>query len=305
MGSVSGTICEAVDYLNARGGKTGFLQVHLYRPFAADRFLAALPSSVQRIAVLDRCKEMGSTGEPLYQDVCTVLMGAGRKITVVGGRYGLSSKDTDPAQIAAVFANLASPHPVNGFTVGIEDDVTHLSLPVQPLPDMGDTGTYCCKFWGLGGDGTVGANHNTVEILSSYADLYAQAYFEYDAKKSFGTTKSHLRFSKNPIRGSYYVKSADFVACHNQAFMEQYDIVSELRPGGTFLLNCTWRPEELETHIPGAARRILAQRQIRLCIINATEIAQSLGLGSHTNTVLQSAFFRLSGLMPWRRRWSR
>ncbi len=298
MGSVSGTICEAVDYLNAKGKKTGFIQVHLYRPFSIEHFANALPKTAKRIAVLDRCKEMGSAGEPLYQDVCTVLSQKKWSGRIIGGRYGLSSKDTDPAQIVAVFENLENENPVNSFTIGITDDVTNLSLPVKNIEDIGDKGTICCKFWGLGGDGTVGANHNTVQILGDYADMYSQAYFEYDAKKSFGTTKSHLRFSKKPIRGSYYVKSADFVACHNQVFIEQYDIVQEIKPGGTFLLNCTWSPEQLEEKLPGKVKRIIAEKNIRFCIINATDIAQRLGLGSHTNTVLQAAFFKLSELMP-------
>ena len=298
MGSVSGTVCETVDYLNARGRKTGYLQVHLYRPFSVKHFLQGLPASVKRIAVLDRTKEPGAVGEPLYQDVCAALMGSGRSIAVVGGRYGLSSKDTDPAQIAAVFANLAAAEPKHGFTIGIEDDVTGLSLPVPPLPDFDSGKTYCCKFWGLGGDGTVGANHNTVQILGDYAGLYSQAYFEYDAKKSFGITKSHLRFSAEPIRGSYYVKAADFVACHNQSYMGQYDIVDEIKPGGVFLLNCDWTAAELEKRLPARARRLLAERQIRFYTIDATKIASELGLGSHTNTVLQAAFFALSDRMP-------
>ena len=296
MGSVSGTICETVDRLNAMGHKTGFVQVRLYRPFAVDRFLQTLPASTRRVAVLDRCKEMGSAGEPLYLDVCAALTNSGRDVFVLGGRYGLSSKDTDPAQIAAVYRNLRADAPINRFTIGICDDVTGLSLPVEPF-DVTDPDTFCCKFWGLGGDGTVGANHNTAKILGDCAGLYSQAYFEYDAKKSFGTTKSHLRFSKKPIRGSYYVRSADFVACHNQSFLASYDIAEELRPGGSFLINCTWTPEELAAHLPGKTRRFLAQNDIRLYIINATAIAERLGLGSHTNTVLQAAFFRLANLM--------
>jgi len=297
MGSVSGTIQETVDYLNARGKKTGFLQVHLYRPFAADAFLKALPTTTKRICVLDRCKNMGRGGEPLFQDVCTVLMSEGSDIKVVGGRYGLSSKDTDPAQIAAAFENLAAESPVRGFTIGIEDDVTHLSLPVRPLPDFTAGDGYSCKFWGLGGDGTVGANHNTVQIVGDCAGLYSQAYFEYDAKKSFGTTKSHLKFSKAPIRGSYFVKNADFVACHNENFMQQYDIVQEIKPGGILLLNCQWKEAELSAKLPGKVRRIIAQNKIQLFIIDATEIAQKLNLGTHTNTVLQAAFFHLTGLI--------
>ena len=306
MGSVSGTAQEACDYLNARaqangtGKRYGFLQVHLYRPFSAKHFLGALPETVQRIAVLDRCKCMGSAGEPLYLDVSSVIANSDRagKVTVIGGRYGLSSKDTDTAQIVAVFDNLAAAEPKRGFTIGINDDVTNLSLPVRPLEDFEDGDTYSCKFWGLGGDGTVGANHNTIRILGDCADMYAQAYFEYDSKKSFGVTKSHLRLSKKPIRSTYYVKRADFVACHNQSYVRQYDMVQEVKPGGTFLLNTTWTPEELDANLPGKMKRYIAQNGIRLFTVDAVEVAQRVGLGSHINTVLQAAFFQIAGLMP-------
>ena len=306
MGSVSGTAQEACDYLNARaqadgtGKRYGFLQVHLYRPFSAKHFLGALPETVQRIAVLDRCKCMGSAGEPLYLDVSSVIANSDRagKVTVIGGRYGLSSKDTDTAQIVAVFENLAAAEPKRGFTIGINDDVTNLSLPVRPLEDFEDGDTYSCKFWGLGGDGTVGANHNTIRILGDCADMYAQAYFEYDSKKSFGVTKSHLRLSKKPIRNTYYVKRADFVACHNQSYVRQYDMVQEVKPGGTFLLNTSWTPEELDANLPGKMKRYIAQNGIRLFTVDAVEVAQRVGLGSHINTVLQAAFFQIAGLMP-------
>ena len=306
MGSVSGTAQEACDYLNARaqadgtGKRYGFLQVHLYRPFSAKHFLSALPETVQRIAVLDRCKCMGSAGEPLFLDVSSVIANSDRagKVTVIGGRYGLSSKDTDTAQIVAVFDNLAAAEPKRGFTIGINDDVTNLSLPVRPLEDFEDGDTYSCKFWGLGGDGTVGANHNTIRILGDCADMYAQAYFEYDSKKSFGVTKSHLRLSKKPIRSTYYVKRADFVACHNQSYVRQYDMVQEVKPGGTFLLNTSWTPEELDANLPGKMKRYIAQNGIRLFTVDAVEVAQRVGLGSHINTVLQAAFFQIAGLMP-------
>ena len=306
MGSVSGTAQEACDYLNARaqadgtGKRYGFLQVHLYRPFSAKHFLSALPETVQRIAVLDRCKCMGSAGEPLFLDVSSVIANSNRagKVTVIGGRYGLSSKDTDTAQIVAVFDNLAAAEPKRGFTIGINDDVTNLSLPVRPLDDFEDGDTYSCKFWGLGGDGTVGANHNTIRILGDCADMYAQAYFEYDSKKSFGVTKSHLRLSKKPIRSTYYVKRADFVACHNQSYVRQYDMVQEVKPGGTFLLNTSWTPEELDANLPGKMKRYIAQNGIRLFTVDAVEVAQRVGLGSHINTVLQAAFFQIAGLMP-------
>lgn len=306
IGSVSGTAQEACDYLNARaqadgsGKRYGYLQVHLYRPFSAKHFLGALPETVQRIAVLDRCKCMGSAGEPLYLDVSNVIANSSRagKVTVIGGRYGLASKDTDTAQIVAVFDNLAAPEPTRSFTIGIDDDVTHLSLPVHPLDDFEDADTYSCKFWGLGGDGTVGANHNTIRILGDCADMFAQAYFEYDSKKSFGVTKSHLRLSKKPIRSTYYVKRANFVACHNQSYVRQYDMVQEVKPGGTFLLNTSWTPEELDANLPGKMKRYIAQNGIRLFTVDAVEVAQRVGLGSHINTVLQAAFFQIAGLMP-------
>ena len=297
MGSASGVIRDAVDALRKEGRKVGFLQVHLYRPFSAKHFLQALPDTVERIAVLDRCKAMGSAGEPLFEDVCSVLMNSERQIKVIGGRYGLSSKDTDPAQIVAAFENLASENPIRGFTIGIVDDVTHLSLPVKPYHTKKD-GMIQCKFWGLGGDGTVGANHNTVRIINDNTNKFAQAYFEYDAKKSFGVTKSHLRFSDEPITSSYYVKQADFVACHNQSYISQYDIVDEIVPGGTFLLNCSWNEAELEQHLPAAVRREIATKNIQFYMIDANKIAQDLGLGSHTNTVLQASFFALMQVIP-------
>ncbi|MBQ4264738.1 MAG: pyruvate:ferredoxin (flavodoxin) oxidoreductase [Clostridia bacterium] len=298
MGSASGVIRDVVDQLVKAGRKVGFLQVHLYRPFSAKHFLAALPDTTARIAVLDRCKAMGSAGEPLFEDVCSVLMNSERfGIRVIGGRYGLSSKDTDPSQIAAVFENLASEKPVRSFTVGINDDVTHLSLPLKPYQEHTE-GLVRCKFWGLGGDGTVGANHNTVRIINDNTEKFAQAYFEYDAKKSFGVTKSHLRFSDRPITSSYYVKQADFVACHNQSYITQYDIVDEVVPGGTFLLNCSWAQEALAQHIPAAVRKQIAEKNIQFYMIDANRIARELGLGSHTNTVLQAAFFALMQVIP-------
>lgn len=296
MGSVSGTVKEAVDQLNASGARTGFIQVHLYRPFSAEHLFKVLPDTVRRMAVLDRTKEPGSMGEPLFEDICTAVCTSGRAIKVIGGRYGLSSKDTDPGQILAVFANLASENPVKGFTIGINDDVTHLSLERVPFVKS-DNGVYCCKFWGLGGDGTVGANKNTVHIVSEQAGKYGQAYFEYDAKKSYGVTISHLRFSDSPIESSYYVKSANFVACHNQTYVGVYDMIEELKEGGTFLLNCSKSDEELEKWLPANVKRGLAMWNIRFYVIDATSIALELGLGNHTNTVLQAAFFAASGIM--------
>jgi pyruvate-ferredoxin/flavodoxin oxidoreductase len=299
MGSVSGTIMDTVDYLNARGGKVGFVQVHLYRPFSAAHFLAAVPKTVKRIAVLDRVKEHGAVGEPLFEDVCSVYNNilTGRPV-IVGGRYGLSSKDTDPDQIASVFENLKKTKPRAGFTIGIEDDVTNLSLPVRGHIDAENPKTICCKFWGLGSDGTVGANKNSIKIISEYTDLYTQAYFEYDTKKSFGVTKSHLRFGKEPIRATHLIKQADFIACHNPSYIGKYEIVNELKPGGTFLLNCSWDEAELEQKIPADVKQYLAANKIRFYTIDAGKIAVALGLGGRTNTVLQAVFFRLSGIIP-------
>ena len=296
MGSVCGTVREAVDSLVASGKKVGCIQVHLYRPFSAGHLFKVLPETVERVAVLDRCKEPGSAGEPLYEDFCTAAFHSGRQLSVIGGRYGLSSKDTDPGQILAVFDNLASEEPVGGFTIGIEDDLTHLSL--KSLPFHGTSSdVYSCKFWGLGGDGTVGANKNTVHIVSETGGRYGQAYFEYDAKKSFGVTKSHLRFSSSPIEGSYYVKNADFIACHNQSYIGQYDILSELKDGGTFLLNCNKSDAELEAWLPASVKKALALKNAKFFVIDATAIALRLGLGSHTNTVLQAAFFAVTGII--------
>ncbi len=296
MGSVSGAVMEAVDSLMAAGEKVGFVQVHLYRPFSAEHLFSVIPDSVRKVAVLDRCKEPGSAGEPLFEDFCSAAYSHGKNFKVVGGRYGLSSKDTDPGQMLAVFANLSLDEPRNGFTVGINDDVTHLSLSSLPfVPAAGDT--VSCKFWGLGGDGTVGANKNTVHIVSDLTGKYGQAYFEYDAKKSFGVTKSHLRFSSKPINSSYYVKNADFVACHNQSYIGEYDMVGEVRDGGSFLLNCSKADSELDAFLPSDVKRALALKHIRLYVIDATAVAQRLGLGNHTNTVLQAAFFASSGII--------
>lgn len=306
MGSVSGAIREIVDYLNAKGEKVGFVQVHLYRPFSAEHFLKALPDTVEKIAVLDRCKEIGSTGEPLYLDVCAVMSVQSRAILeskrsypiIVGGRYGLSSKDVDPTQIKAVFDNLKLENPKNSFTIGIEDDVTGLSLPLgEPIyPD--DENIVSCKFWGLGSDGTVGANKSSVEIINAHTSKFAQAYFEYDAKKSYGVTKSHLRFGDKPIRSSYYVKFADFIGCHNETYLKLYDVVGELKNGGTLLLNTSWTPEELDRELPVSVKRVLAQKKAKFYIIDGVSIAAKLGLGNHYNLVLQSAFFTLANIIP-------
>ena len=298
MGSVSTTICETIDYLNSKGEKLGFLQVHLYRPFATEKFLAAVPKSVKRIAVLDRCKEMGSGGEPLFQDVCTAFTNKNRDVFIIGGRYGLSSKDTDPAQIKAVYDNLKSVAPKQNFTIGINDDVTNLSLPLEGPIYTSSPDTVSCKFWGLGSDGTVGANKDTVKIISDNTEKYAQAYFEYDAKKSYGVTKSHLRFSSEPIRSSYYVKMADFIAVHNQTYMAKYDILSELKENGTLLINCDWTPEELEKVLSPKVKRQMAQKKVKVFLIDATGIAKELGMPGRFNLILQAAFFKLVPIIP-------
>ena len=298
MGSVSGTIEETVKYLNEKGEKVGFLQVHLYRPFSASYLLAAIPKSVKKLTVIDRLKEIGALGEPLYEDVCTVYVNETARPEVLAGRYGLSSKDTTPAQIKAIFDNMKLSLPKNHFTVGIEDDVTFLSLPVGEELTAEPEGTISCKFWGLGSDGTVGANKNSIKIIGEYTDLYCQAYFEYDTKKSFGITKSHLRFGKLPISSTYLVKKADFVACHNEHYLEKYDIVSEIKKGGTFLINCDWTPEQLEEKISGVVKKHIAENDIHLYLIDANKCSQELGLGNRSNMVLQSAFFKLSKVIP-------
>ena len=298
MGSVSGAAREVVAYLNAMGEKVGYLQVHLFNPFSKRHFLNALPKTVEKIAVLDRCKEMGAAGEPLYLAVCSAYTNRKDAPYLCGGRYGLSSKDTTPAQIKAVFDHLKQEEPFTGFTVGIEDDVTHLSLPVGESVSLEHKKLVSCKFWGLGSDGTVGANKNSIKIIGDNTDMYAQAYFEYDTKKSFGITKSHLRFGDEPILGSYLVKDADFIACHNQSFLHKYDIISELKQGGTILLNCRWKAEELDAKLPSSVKRGLAEKQAKLYLIDANTIAGDLGLGNHASMVLQAAFFSLAEIIP-------
>ena len=298
MGSAAETAKEAVDYLLAKGEKVGLLNVHLYRPFAADRFLATLPKSVKKLAMLDRTKEPGAMGEPLYQDICSVYKAAGSAVEIFGGRYGLSSKDTTPGQIIAVFDNLKQDAPRNDFTVGITDDVTNTSLPVTCEIDTSPAGQTSAEFWGMGSDGTVGANKNSIKIIGHATDLYCQAYFVYDSKKSGGLTQSHLRFGKEPIRSPYLIQSADFVACHTPSYVEKYDMVKNLKAGGTFLLNCGWDMEGLERHLPASMKRALAEKKAKLYTIDATSIARELGLGNRTNTILQAAFFKLTGVIP-------
>jgi len=298
MGSVCDVAEEVADYLGARGEKVGVLKVHLYRPFSIERFIEQIPKSVKKIAVLDRCKEPGALGEPLYLDVCAAYFERGEKPLVVGGRYGLGSKDVTPAQLISVYQNLAAGEPKNHFTIGIVDDVTHLSLPVLPEVETTSPGTTSCMFWGLGSDGTVGANKNSIKIIGDHTDMYVQAYFAYDSKKSGGVTQSHLRFGKNPIRSPYLVKLADFVACHNQSYVDKYDMVEDLKDGGTFLLNCIWDEKELEEKLPAKIKRYIARHNIKFYTMDATEIAVNIGLGNRTNTILQAAFFKLSNIIP-------
>ncbi len=298
MGSVCDAITETIDYLTAKGEKVGLVNVHLYRPFVQDKFLEAIPATAKKIAVLDRTKEPGSLGEPLFQDVCTAFYNKGDNRTIVGGRYGLGSKDTTPANIVAVYENLNTPEPKNGFTIGIVDDVTNLSLPTGEEIDVTPEGTISCKFWGLGSDGTVGANKNSIKIIGDHTDMYAQAYFAYDSKKSGGVTTSHLRFGKNPIRSPYLVKTADFVACHQQAYLAKYDIVSDLKDGGNFLLNCQWTAEELDKHLPASVKQFIAKHNINFYTINAVKIAKEIGLGGRFNAVLQAAFFKIANIIP-------
>ncbi|MDD3350817.1 MAG: pyruvate:ferredoxin (flavodoxin) oxidoreductase, partial [Eubacteriales bacterium] len=298
MGSVSGTIRETVEYLNRLGEKVGYLQVHLYRPFSTKHFLNGLPKSAKKVAVLDRTKEIGAIGEPLYQDVCAIFNNTDERPKIYGGRYGLSSKDTDAAQIKAVFDNLKLDSPKNQFTVGITDDVSGTSLPIGPAIDTETEGTVSCKFWGLGSDGTVGANKNSIKIIGDYTPLYAQAYFEYDTKKSYGITRSHLRFGKQPILSTYLIKKADFVACHNESYLYKYDIINELKDGGTFLLNCQWAVEDLSLFLPGKVKKYMAEHNIRFFIIDANRISHYLGLGNRSNMVLQAAFFKLANIIP-------
>ncbi len=298
MGSVTGVAQEVVESLTAKGEKVGFLQIHLYRPFSLKHFLNALPESAKVVTVLDRTKEPGALGEPLYSDVCSALVEAGRTPKVLAGRYGLSSKDVTPAQIISVFDNMKGAQK-HHFTVGIIDDVSNSSLTVGEEPDLSDESTVSCKFWGLGSDGTVGANKNSIKIIGDHTDKFAQAYFEYDTKKSGGITRSHLRFGDKPIRSSYLVtKNANFVACHNQSYMEKYDIVSEIKPGGTFLLNCTWNAEELDHHLSAEVKRTIANNNIHFYTIDAIKIGKEIGLGNKTNAILQSAFFKLANIIP-------
>ena len=300
MGSVCDAAEEVVDYINAKkGDQVGLIKVRLYRPFSIEHFLSQLPATCQNIVVMDRCKEAGAPGEPLYLDVVRALNGSAfAGVRVVGGRYGLGSKDTTPGGILAAFKNAAAEEPINGFTININDDVTHLSLPIAAEPNVAARGTIACKFWGLGSDGTVGANKNSIKIIGDHTDLYVQAYFQYDSKKSGGVTISHLRFGKQPIKSTYYVTKADFVACHCPAYMEKYNIVQDIKPGGTFLLNCEWQPEDLDSHLSAEVKRYLARNKIKFYICDAIKLARDIGLGERTNMVLQAAFFKLANIIP-------
>ena len=300
MGSINDVAEEVIDYLNAHGEKVGLVKVRLFRPFCADKLLAAIPATAKKIAVLDRTKEPGSQGEPLYQDVVMALAKAGRNdVTVIGGRYGLGSKDTHPASVFAVYEELAKDAPKHEFTIGIVDDVTHLSLEEKVSPNTAAEGTIECKFWGLGGDGTVGANKNSIKIIGDHTDKYVQAYFQYDSKKTGGVTVSHLRFGDNAIKSPYYINKADFVACHNPSYITKgFKIVQDVKPGGVFLINCQWSMEELEHHLDAASKRYIANNNIQLYTINAIDLAIKVGMGKRTNTILQSAFFSLAKVMP-------
>ncbi len=300
MGSICDVAEEVIDYLNAHGEKVGLVKVRLYRPFRADKLIAAIPATCKKIAVLDRTKEPGAQGEPLYLDVVTALANAGRNdIVVTGGRYGLGSKDTPPASVFAVYEELKSENPKRQFTIGIVDDVTNLSLPEHDAPDTSAEGTIACKFWGLGGDGTVGANKNSIKIIGDHTDKFVQAYFQYDFKKTGGVTISHLRFGDHEIKSPYYINKADFVACHNPSYITKgFKMVQDVKPGGVFMINCEWTPEELSHHLDASAKRYIAKNNIQLYTINAIDLAIQIGMGKRNNTILQSAFFSLAKIMP-------
>ena len=299
MGSICDVAEEVIDYLTAKGEKVGLVKVRLFRPFSARHLLAAIPETATKIAVLDRTKEPGAYAEPLHLDVMSAMSEAGRQATIIGGRYGLGSKDTTPASIFAVYEELSKEAPKARFTLGINDDVTHLSLEEKEAPNTAAEGTIECKFWGLGGDGTVGANKNSIKIIGDHTNKYVQAYFQYDSKKTGGITISHLRFGDKPIKSPYYINKADFVACHNPSYVTKgYKMVRDVKPGGVFLINCQWTPEELNEHMPAEAKRYIAKNNIQLYTINAIDKAIEIGLGKRTNTILQSAFFALAGVLP-------
>ncbi|NLA57543.1 MAG: pyruvate:ferredoxin (flavodoxin) oxidoreductase [Firmicutes bacterium] len=299
MGSSCDTIEETIDYLMAQGEKVGLVKVRLYRPFSVEHFLATVPKTVKKIAALDRTKEPGSIGEPLYEDVCTAFYGRDIRPVIVGGRYGLGSKEFTPAMVKAVYDNLALDNPKNHFTVGITDDVTNTSLEVKEALDAAPEGLIRCKFFGFGSDGTVGANKNTIKIIGDNTDMYVQGYFEYDSKKSGGVTISHLRFGRTPIKSRYLVDQADFIACHNPSYVGRYDLLAGIKEGGVFLLNSPWTVEEMETKLPASMKRTIAQKKLRFYNIDAVKIAQEIGLGPRINTVLQAAFFKIANVIPY------
>ena len=298
MGSVTDLIEETVDYLNAKGEKVGLIKVRLFRPFSNERLIKAMPKTVKKVAVLDRTKEPGAAGEPLYLEVKNAFYGLENAPVIVGGRFGLGSKDTVPADIVAVYENLNKEDAKNGFTLSIVDDVTNTSL--QPVGDIDTTpeGTKACKFWGLGADVTVGANKSAIKIIGDHTDMYAQGYFAYDSKKSGGVTISHLRFGKQPIKSPYLINKADFVACHNQSYVNKYFVLDGLKKNGTFLLNTIWTPEEVAEHLPASYKRFLAENNIKFYTLNAVKIAQEVGLGGRINMIMQSAFFKLANIIP-------
>lgn len=298
MGSVTEALEETIDYLNARGEKIGVVKVHLYRPFSKKHFLAAMPETVERIAVLDRTKEPGSLGEPLYLDICNIYKGVENAPLIVGGRYGLGSKDTTPTDLHAVFENLKLEEPANGFTIGIVDDVTNTSLPAAEPIKISAKGTVRCKFWGLGSDGTVGANKQAIKIIGDHTDKYAQAYFDYDSKKSGGITMSHLRFGDTPIRSTYLLDEADYIACHNQSYVYKYDLLKGLKKGGTFVLNTIWDAQGLEENLPAEMKQYIAKNDIEFYTLNAVKIGQEIGLGNRINMICQAAFFKLADIIP-------
>ena len=298
MCSASEALKETVNYLNQNGRKVGMVQIHLYRPFSVKHFSDAIPATCKKIAVLDRSKEVGSVGEPVYLDVCTALNQAGRTdIQIVGGRYGLSSKDTTPGQLVAVYDNLAQDKPKNNFTIGINDDVTHTSLDYTEV-EMAHPGQVSCKLWGLGGDGTVGANKNAITTIGLTANKYAQAYFSYDSMKSGGLTQSHLRFGDEPIQSTYLVSAADFVAVHAPTYVSKYDTTEDLKDGGIYLLNCAWSVDELDERLPAKVKRDLYNKHAQFYIIDAGKLAAEIGLGKRTNSILQAAFFALTKVIP-------
>ena len=299
MGSVCECAEEVVDYLNAAGDKVGLVKVHLYRPFVADFLTGVLPETVKAISVLDRTREPGSIGEPLYLDVLAALSGTKfGTVKVYTGRYGLGSKDTTPGQIVAVYRNMESESPKKRFTIGIVDDVTNLSLEIKENPDTTPKGITSCKFWGLGADGTVGANKNAIKIIGDHTEMYAQGYFAYDSKKSGGLTVSHLRFGDKPIKSTYYISQADFVACHKPSYVNEYDMVQDVKPGGSFLLNCLWSDEELDQHLPAKMKKYIADNNINFYTIDGVKLGKEIGLGGRINTILQSAFFSIANIIP-------